>query len=285
MGDRTGHVKLHRRIMDSEIWGESPGVVKVGLTMVMLAEYRPVERRAPRGEMVSVPRGHVLASVRKVARDARVDRKYCAECLRRLADIEFALPTDVPNMYQLPTYDRWNPRKRVGARPANQNDEGGGQTGQPRGLDRPMGGGQTGQLSIYQEYKEPKNKGKEAEFSLSHPPDPKPKARRVKNADVKRVLQAHSYAVQQELGITPTHSQADREHARQLVLKLGADHATELAGAWPSVNNKGAREQAYPMRWLPSNIDAVELVLRGGAPSQRLRVCTDPNDPSWKDPI
>jgi hypothetical protein len=122
-------------------------------------------------------------------------------------------------------------------------------------------------------------------LQLSHP---KVKPKRAKATDVQQVLAVHAAAVNHVLRITPNHTQADREQARQLVLKHGVDHATELANAFPRLTGSSfqwLKQRAFPMRMLPSNVDAVELFLQGKGRRRPGEVTSPKADPkAWHVP-
>jgi hypothetical protein len=117
---------------------------------------------------------------------------------------------------------------------------------------------------------------------LTHPPTEK---RRAKAENVRRVRDAHVAAVQKELSITPRHGKPDIAEARWLVLEYGLEHAVELAGAYPTLDDPWLRNKGYPLRLIRRNVDAVELALKGGGGRRFGQVSNRDEDWSipWED--
>ena len=67
-----GYIRLHRQILDSDLWDEPATVLKAAITILLLAEWRLDGRddRASRGTHVHVPRGCLLLSRNLLARAA-----------------------------------------------------------------------------------------------------------------------------------------------------------------------------------------------------------------------
>jgi len=116
---------------------------------------------------------------------------------------------------------------------------------------------------------------------LTHPEAPRP---RVAKRHMDAVVDAYVAAVESRLGFRPKLGDREYKHVRDLVLRHGTEHAVELAGAYPRLEDRWLHGKGFPLTSLMANANAVEVLLRGNGPKPKYdstNVCTDPNSPGW----
>ena len=295
-----GYVRVHRQVMESDLWQEAATVFKAAIAILLMTEWRRAGRDATtgRGTPVHVPRGHVVLSGRGLASAAVIHVRSARQALTRLAAIGFIAPTETSGLYYVPKYDHFNPQaKQIGAKmprsigakmprsePGDSVDR--GKNAPSIGAKMPHRSGQKcpdrSDVSIYVVKKGNKGKKVGAETSapapdkakdepvkklkLTHPPDPKP---RVAKRDIDAVVTAYTAAVDDRLGFVPKLGAREYKHARELVLRHGAEHAVELAGAYPRLDNPKLQGKGFPFDWLLSSANEVEVALRGLGPRKK----------------
>jgi hypothetical protein len=102
------------------------------------------------------------------------------------------------------------------------------------------------------------------------------------------VVDAYVAAVESRLGFHPKLGDREYKHVRDLVLRHGPEHAVELAGAYPRLDDRWLHGKGFPLTSLLANVNAVEVLLRGNGPRKRRDprdIVTDPNDPAWDEEL